>query len=146
MMLRWRVKNSETGQYISRAATGANRVIGDTGGEWLTSDKKQASVYDDLSKQANTLLAPYVWELKPMRFENAIEVQSAVNPAGVARSMHEAMAEIIREGKPTSAFGEDPAIILFMVALASIMKMDSPAEFVRYTKAYDECNQAAQEA
>lgn len=145
-MLRWRVKNSETGQYISRAATGANRVIGDTGGEWLTSDKRQASVYDDNCKQASDLLAPFVWELCPQRFADALMVQSAVNPAGVARSMHEAMAEIIREGKPTDAIGEDPAIKLFMVALASIMKMDSPVEFAYYTKAYDECNQAAQEA
>ncbi|QXN71158.1 hypothetical protein RCDURKIN_102 [Rhodobacter phage RcDurkin] len=145
-MLRWRVKNSETGQYISRAATGANRVIGDTGGEWLTSDKRQASVYDDNCKQASDLLAPFVWELCPQRFADALMVQSAVNPAGVARSMHEAMAEIIREGKPTDAIGEDPAIKLFMVALASIMGMDSPVPFTEYSRACAACEAAAKDA
>jgi hypothetical protein len=58
------------------------------------------------------------------RYQDALDVQNACNPSGVAHSLHEICCEVSREGGGTDAVRRDPAVRLFVAKLADLCGLD----------------------
>lgn len=63
-------------------------------------------------------------------------VQGAVNPAGIALTLHESCKECIAEGKRQA---EDPAIRLMVHQLASLCNVERTMEIDEYRSLLDQC-------
>ena len=57
-------------------------------------------------------------------YQDAIDVQDACNPSGVALSLHNLCCSLSREGLGTDDIRRHPAVILFTAKLADLMGLD----------------------
>jgi hypothetical protein len=78
------------------------------------------------------------WQHIPQRHKDAVEVQNAVNPSGIALAMHQACKECYEEGLGTTQTCADPAVRLFAYKLADLTGSgDMP--FLEYEKCIRAC-------
>lgn len=75
------------------------------------------------------------------RFSDAILVQDACNPSGVALDLHRICCEVSKETGSTDAVRRDQAVILFVAKLADLCGL----EYTWPSATYDECSQRAKE-
>ena len=137
--MKWRIKHDQTGLYMPKDTFGNNVIPpqrNDTVGDF-TKYRSLASVYDDNAKASYILPEGFSWEIAPRRYRDAIDVQNAVNPAGVAASLHEAMREVIRENGDTQALKNDPACRMIFSALSYLMGGGSPYLTSEYQAMYE---------
>jgi len=85
----------------------------------------------------------YEWVVYQQRHKNAVLLQSAVNPAGIALSLHEAFCEVIREGGATRQQQEDPACRLILHHLAYLLGMTGGYDLTEYRKMLEHCEAEA---
>lgn len=77
------------------------------------------------------------------RHEEALFVQNAVNPCGIAAALHEAFREVLREGGDTPAQRNDPACRLILHQLAHLLGMSGGYDLTEYRKYIEECEKLA---
>ena len=58
------------------------------------------------------------------RYREAIDVQDACNPSGVALSLHKMCCVVSREGNGTDGVRRDPAVRLFVAKLADLCGLE----------------------
>jgi hypothetical protein len=104
-------------------------------------DKFHASRFPDSRKQRQDFPLPqgYEWVIDPVRHKNATDIQSAVNPAGIALALHEAFREIIAEGGDTAAQQNDPAAKLIMHHLCYLLGVGDGLSMSDYHNYYQFC-------
>lgn len=73
------------------------------------------------------------------RFQNALDIQTACNPSGIAHSLIAACAEVREEGGGTDAIKSDPAVRLMVYQLAYLC---NAGEFDSSLHAYGEASDA----
>lgn len=73
------------------------------------------------------------------RHKDALLIQSAVNPSGIALSLHEAYKEVYAEGGDTKACKEDPACRLILHQLAYLSDMSGGYDLTEYRKYVEAC-------
>lgn len=80
--------------------------------------------------------------------KDAIDVQNACNPRGVARSMCEAMSFLADQGCGTNEISLHPVVVLFVSKLASLNHSDCLCSDCvdRYSEAYSACRKLAYES
>ena len=81
------------------------------------------------------------------RHNDAILIQSAVNPSGIALSLHEAFKEVIREGGDTKALKEDAACRLILHQLCYLCNIGTGIpSLAEYRTLIAECRDRQQES
>lgn len=99
------------------------------------SDKQR----DEYRSDKGELPTCFKWKCVTRRHDDALLIQSAVNPAGIARSLHEAFREVIAEGGDTRAQQEDPACRLILHQLAYLLGMTGGYDLSEYRKYTEFC-------
>jgi len=77
----------------------------------------------------------------PNRFQDALDIQSACNPSGVAYALVRHMEAFIRspEYKGTASICQDPALRLMVYQLSYLMGMNEGVAFDNFNEAYSAC-------
>jgi hypothetical protein len=124
----WKERNAEDG-------IGAS-------GEWVAG-QKNATKYSDEARLAyimskGALPDAFKWKCVSQRFKNAIDIQSAVNPAGIALALHEAFCEVIAEGGDTKAQKTDPACRLIAYQIGWLL-YGGVGNYTNYTADFQAC-------
>jgi hypothetical protein len=140
----WSIKQLE-GHNVYWKERNASEGIG-ASGEWV-SGRKNATRYTDERRLAyiaekGELPVNFKWECVSERFKNALDIQSAVNPAGISLALHEAFCEVRADGGDTSAQKNDPACRLILHQLSYLLGMPGGYDLTDYGKYYADCEKA----
>lgn len=87
----------------------------------------------------------FYWEVVATRHQDALDIQNACNPAGIALALHEAFREVIAEGGDTKAQREDPACRLILHQLAYLLRMSGGYDIVDYNHYVKQCESKVRE-
>lgn len=110
-------------------------------GKFVYTLSEATKVHERERDRNPTLGAGLTWEVYANRHADALQIDGACNPAGVALSLHEAFREVIREGGDTNAQQTDPACRLIMAHLAYLLQMPRGYQTADYIAYMDACEQ-----
>lgn len=89
--------------------------------------------------ESGALPADFQWEVIANRHQDAIDIQNAPNPAGIAWALHAAFREVIAEGGDTNAQKEDPACRLILHQLTYLLDVGGGLSLTDYNKCVAQC-------
>lgn len=143
--MRWKIKQIDSQIYWQQ---NAGQELG-VSGMWTT-ERRLATRFTDnerLIYLAEKGDLPHGFEWAPVieRHSNAIEMQSTVNPAGVALALHEAYCEVIAEGGDTAAQKADPACRLILHHLTYLADVGGGLSLTDYRMCVEHCEAKAKE-
>ncbi len=115
-------------------------------GEWVRDIKTASRFGEDVrikyaSEHPDGLPAGFVWHCVTHRYKDALDIQSAVNPSGIARALAFAYSEVIAEGGDTRAQQEDPACHLILYQLMWLSGLSDGYRLESYQKDSEACKQ-----
>jgi hypothetical protein len=143
--MRWFIKQTDSQIYWKQRP---GEELG-VSGEWVKARRFATRFPDNerLTYIAEKGELPHGFEWHPVieRHKDAIEIQNAVNPAGIALALHNAYCEVIAEGGDTAAQKADPACKLVLFQLMTLSGYGAAVPLTDYYLAHDACAAKAEE-